>query len=61
MECIGNVESNGGMDKAKDTADNSQQSIREVTDRASTPTVAYDGEVVDIANPAWLDEILAKA
>jgi len=61
VECIGNVESNGGMDKAKDTADNSQQSIREVTDRASTPTVAYDGEVVDIANPAWLDEILAKA
>lgn len=61
VDCIGNVESNGGMDKAKDTADNSQRSIREVTDRASTPTVAYDGKVVDISNPAWLDDIIAKA
>lgn len=59
VECIGNVETNGGMEKASDTADNSQDSIREVTDRVSTPTVAYEGEVVEIADPAWLDNILA--
>lgn len=59
VECIGNVESNGGMDKASESADNAQQSIRDVTDRVSTPTVAYEGEVVEISNPAWLDDILA--
>ena len=59
VECIGNVETNGGMDKASDSADNAQQSIREITDRVSTPTVAYEGEVVEISNPAWLDEIIA--
>ena len=59
VECIGNVESNGGMDKASDSADNAQQSIREITDRVSTPTVAYEGEVVDIGNAAWLQDIIA--
>lgn len=61
VECIGNVETNGGMDKAKDTADNSQQSIREVTDRASTPTIAHDGELVEWSNPSWLEQIIAAA
>ena len=59
VECIGNVESNGGMDKASDSADNAQQSIREITDRVSTPTVAHEGEVVDIGNAAWLQDIIA--
>ena len=60
VECVSNVEGNGGMDKASDTADNAQQSIREITDRVSTPTVAFEGEVVEISNPAWLDEIIAS-
>ena len=59
VECIGNVETNGGMDKASDSADNAQQTIREITDRVSTPTVAFEGEVVDLANAAWLQEIVA--
>jgi protein-disulfide isomerase len=59
VECIGNVETNGGMEKASDTADNAQDSIREVTDRVSTPTVAYEGEVVEISDPAWLDGIIS--
>lgn len=59
VECIGNVETNGGMDKASDSADNAQQSIRDITDRVSTPTVAHDGEVVSIEDPSWLDNILA--
>lgn len=59
VECIGNVETNGGMDKASDSADNAQTSIRDITSRVSTPTVAFEGEVVDITNPAWLDDILA--
>lgn len=59
VECIGNVETNGGMDKASDSADNAQESIREITDKVSTPTVAFEGEVVEISNPAWLDDILA--
>jgi len=59
VECIGNVETNGGMDKASDSADNAQKSIREITDRVSTPTVAFDGKVVEISDPTWLDTILA--
>ncbi|UVE94786.1 DsbA family protein [Dietzia sp. B32] len=59
VECIGNVESNGGMDKASDSADNAQKTIREITDRVSTPTVAYEGEVVEIGNAAWLQDIIA--
>ncbi|WP_314037811.1 thioredoxin domain-containing protein [Dietzia sp. CH92] len=59
VECIGNVETNGGIDKASDSADNAQQSIREITDRVSTPTVAYQGEVVDLTNAAWLQDIIA--
>ncbi|WP_255584276.1 thioredoxin domain-containing protein [Dietzia sp. ANT_WB102] len=59
VECIGNVETNGGMDKASDSADNAQKSIREITDRVSTPTVAYEGKVVEISNAAWLQDILA--
>ena len=60
VECIGNVETNGGIDKAKESADNAQQSIREVTSRVSTPTVAHEGEVVEWSDPAWLDGIIAK-
>lgn len=59
VECIGNVESNGGMDKASDSADNAQQTIRDITSSVSTPTVAHDGEVVDIQDPAWMDKVLA--
>ena len=59
VECISNVETNGGMDKASDSADNAQQSIREITSRVSTPTVAHEGQVVEISNPAWLDEIIS--
>ena len=59
VECIGNVETNGGMDKAADSAENAQRSIREVAGSVSTPTVAYEGEVVEITDPAWLDDILA--
>ena len=59
VECISNVETNGGMDKAADTAENSQRSIREATGQVSTPTVVFDGESVEISNPAWLNDILA--
>lgn len=59
VECIGNVESNGGMDKAADTAQNAQRSIREATGQVSTPTVVFEGESVEISNPTWLNEILA--
>ncbi|WP_010539943.1 DsbA family protein [Dietzia alimentaria] len=61
VECIGNVQTNGGMDKASDTADNAQDSIREITSNVSTPTVAYNGEVVEIGNASWLQDILADA
>ena len=59
VECIGNVETNGGMDKAADTAQNAQRSIREATGQVSTPTVVFEGEQVEISNPAWLSEIIA--
>ena len=59
VECISNVETNGGMDKAADTAENAQRSIREATGQVSTPTVVYEGESVEISNPAWLDDIIA--
>ena len=59
VECIGNVESNGGLEKAEDSADNADRAIRDVTDSVSTPTVAFEGEVVEIQNPAWLDEIIS--
>ena len=59
VECIGNVETNGGMDKADESAGNAQDSIREITDRVSTPSVAFEGELVEIQDPAWLDRILA--
>lgn len=58
VECIGNVETNGGMDKAEESADNAQQTIREVSDRVSTPTVAFEGEVVEFSNPNWLTDII---
>lgn len=61
VECISNVDTNGGMEKAADSADNAQQTIRDITDRVSTPTVAHNGEVVDIQNPAWLQEIVSNA
>lgn len=59
VECIGNVETNGGMDKAADTAENSQRSIRDATGQVSTPTVVFEGETVDFGNPAWLQDIIA--
>lgn len=59
VACIGNVETNGGTDKASETASNSQRSIQEVTDNVSTPTVAHEGETVEFSNPAWIDEILS--
>ena len=58
VECISNVETNGGIDKASDSADNAQQSIRDITDRVSTPSVAHEGELVDIQDPAWLANII---
>lgn len=58
VECISNVETNGGMDKAADSADNSQQTIRDVTDRVSTPAVAYEGELVELGNANWLADII---
>lgn len=59
VECIGNVESNGGLEKAEDSAQNADRSIREVTDSVSTPTVAFEGEVVELGNAAWLQDIIA--
>lgn len=59
VECIGNVESNGGMEKAEDSAQNADRAIRDVAGGVSTPTVAFEGEVVDLNNAAWLDEVLA--
>ena len=59
VECIGNVESNGGMEKASDTASNAQSSIRDVTSQVATPTVAYEGEVMELDDPSWLQEIIA--
>lgn len=59
VECIGNVETNGGMEKASDTASNAQSSIRDVTSQVATPTVAYEGEVMELDDPSWLQEILA--
>lgn len=59
VECIGNVETNGGMEKAEDSADHADRAIRDVTGSVSTPTVAFEGEQVDITNPAWLDGILS--
>lgn len=59
VACIGNVESNGGVEKASDTANNSQRTIREVTDNVSTPTVAFEGETVEFGNPGWIDEIVS--
>lgn len=59
VECIGNVETNGGMDKAADSAENAQRSIREATGQVSTPTVVFEGETVDTGNPAWLNDIIA--
>ncbi|GAA4261117.1 DsbA family protein [Dietzia aurantiaca] len=58
VECISNVETNGGMDKAADSADNAQQSIRDITSQVSTPTVAHNGEVVEISNASWLVDII---
>lgn len=58
VECIGNVETNGGMDKAADSADNAQKSIRAITSQVSTPTVAFEGEVVDLTNASWLVDII---
>ena len=58
VECIGNVETNGGMDKAEESADNAQKTIREVSDRVSTPTVAFEGEVVETGSPTWLTDII---
>jgi len=59
VECISNVETNGGMDKASDTAQNAQRSIREVTSQVATPTVAFEGEVVQLDDPTWLQNIIA--
>ena len=59
VACIGNVESNGGTDKAADTANNSQRTIQEVTSNVSTPTVAFEGETVEFSNPAWIDQIVS--
>lgn len=59
VECIGNVETNGGLEKAEESADNADRAIRDVADSVSTPTVAFEGEVVELQNPAWLDEIIS--
>lgn len=59
VECIGNVESNGGMEKAEDSADNADRAIRDVAGAVSTPTVAFEGEVVETGNAAWLENILS--
>ena len=59
MECISNVDTNGGMDKASDTAKNAQNSVREATGQVSTPTVLFEGEQVEFSNPTWLNEIIA--
>lgn len=59
VECIGNVETNGGMEKAEDSADHADRAIRDVAGAVSTPTVAFEGEVVDMQNAAWLEEILS--
>ncbi|MFN3600989.1 MAG: DsbA family protein [Dietzia sp.] len=59
VECIGNVETNGGMEKAEETADNADRSIRDVAGSVSTPTVAFEGEVIDLADATWLNDILS--
>ena len=59
VECISNVETNGGMDKASDTAKNAQNSVREATGQVSTQTVLFEGEQVEFSNPTWLNEIIA--
>lgn len=58
VDCIRNVETNGGMDTARETADNSIASMRQVAEKLSTPTVVHDGKEVDFSKPKWLDEII---
>ena len=57
VDCIKGVEDGDGMDRAKTTADQSQEALKKVTDQMSTPTVAHEGQVVQPQGD-WLQKIL---
>lgn len=63
VACIEGVGSEGGdnMEKAKDTASNSQKTMLERGLQPSTPTVAQGEQVIQWSDPSWLDTLIAAA
>lgn len=60
-KCIEGIGAEGGdnLDKATDTADASRQAMQDGGFDMATPTVAKDGEQIEIGDPTWVQTAIA--
>lgn len=61
VTCIEGIGAEGGdnLDKATDTAQASQQALQDAGLQMATPTVAKDGEKLEISDPTWIEQAMA--
>ena len=60
-KCIEGIGAEGGdnLDKATETATSSQQALQDAGLQMATPTVAKDGEKLEISDPTWIEKAMA--